>query len=349
MTGVVRDEIFIEHDMGFYHPESPERLRAIYGMLDEMEEDYLERGFTYIETREATREELERIHESHYIERIKETEGKPHVYLDPDTSTSPRSYEAAIKAAGSFTELALMIFKGELENGFAFARPPGHHAEKDRAMGFCIFNNVAIAAAALLENGAERVLIVDWDLHHGNGTQHSFYETDKVLYFSTHQFPYYPGTGSMDEIGSGKGRGYTVNLPLSYGCGDEEYVFLYARVLPPIAKSYKPDIILVSAGFDPHTKDPLGGMSVSDEGFSIIAHTIKKVAEEVCGGKLAITLEGGYSIEGLRASCKNVMEVLMGKLVPPEEKVEDLYTKGMKKMEDYVEKLKRTFQGIWEI
>ncbi len=348
MTGIVRDNIFLEHEMGFYHPESPERLRALYSMLDSMESSWKGK-ITYTPVRKASLEELQKVHDPAYIQKIAETEGKSHVYLDPDTSTSPKSYEAALKAAGSFTELSLMVFRGDLENGFAFIRPPGHHAERDRAMGFCIFNNVAVAAEALIENGAEKVAIVDWDLHHGNGTCHTFYSRKDVLYFSTHQYPYYPGTGAMEEMGEGEGKGFTINLPLPYGCGDDDYVYLYKNVLVPVIRSYRPDIVLVSAGFDPHVKDPLGGMSVTEEGFAIIAYLVKNVADEVCSGKVAVTLEGGYSIDALRESCKKVLEVLMGDLVPPPERIDELSEKGRSKKEPYLERLRKLFEGIWEL
>ncbi len=348
MIGIVRDPIFLEHDMGFYHPESPERLRSIYSMLDRREKDWSGR-FTYIPVREATREELERIHDPAYIDKIADTAGKSHVYLDPDTSTSPKSYEAALKAAGSFVDLAFKVFKGELDAGFAFVRPPGHHAERDRAMGFCIFNNVAVAAASLVDGGAEKVLIVDWDLHHGNGTQHAFYGTNRVLYFSSHQFPYYPGTGSMEEIGVGEGTGYTVNLPLSPGCGDAEYVYLYSSILAPIVEQYRPDIVLVSAGFDPYYKDPLGGMDVTEEGFAALAQIILDAAKKVCGGKVAITLEGGYNVGGLTKSCEKVLEVLLGDYMVGEDRMKVLFEKGKESKGGFFEKIRKNLEGFWEL
>lgn len=348
MIGIVRDPIFLEHDMGYFHPESPERLRAIYAMLDRHEEDWKGR-FEYIPIKEALREELELVHDPTYIDRIASTAGKSHVYLDPDTSTSPKSYEAALKAAGSFVSLVKKVFKGELENGFAFIRPPGHHAESDRAMGFCLFNNIAIAAKVLERDGVERIAIVDWDLHHGNGTQHTFYDTSKVLYFSTHQYPYYPGTGDLNEIGKDDGVGYTINVPLSPGAGDAEYVFIYKNILTPVLEQYKPEIILVSAGFDPYYRDPLGGMRVTEEGFAYIAYIILDVAKRVCGGKVAITLEGGYNISGLASSCEKVLEVLLGDFSPPASKMEELVSKGKKTEADLYEKLKNILGGFWDI
>ncbi|HOJ43758.1 MAG TPA: histone deacetylase, partial [Syntrophorhabdaceae bacterium] len=254
-TGIVREDIYMEHVMDFYHPESPERLRRIYAMLEDLGSENIER----IPARDATHEEIAYVHDKSYIESISATKGKS-VRLDPDTSTSPKSYEAAIKAAGGLLSLIDAVMEGKVDNGFALIRPPGHHAERNRAMGFCLFNNIAIGAR-YLENrhNLKRIVIVDFDLHHGNGTQHSFYRDATVLYFSTHQYPYYPGTGWIDETGEGEGRGYTVNVPFSYGMDDDDYMYAFKEVLVPIIEMYKPEIILVSAGFDAHYDDPLGG------------------------------------------------------------------------------------------
>jgi acetoin utilization deacetylase AcuC-like enzyme len=197
---------------------------------------------------------------------------------------------------------------GALKNGFALVRPPGHHAESNRAMGFCVFNNIAIGAATLLQNyPLDRILIVDWDLHHGNATQHSFYDSAQVLYFSTHQYPYYPGTGSVDEVGAGAGRGYTVNVPLAPGAGDDEFMSIFRYILQPIAREFCPDFVLLSAGFDTYFQDPLGGMRVTPQGYAGLTQVLLEIAEELCQGKLAVTLEGGYSLEGLRDSVKEVL------------------------------------------
>jgi acetoin utilization deacetylase AcuC-like enzyme len=283
---------------------------VIYDMLDG--EDMAERVLT-LPPRSATEEELAWIHNPSYIQRVAATEGKPHVSLDPDTQTTSRSYEAAKMAAGGLFSLIDKLFDGTVQNGFAFVRPPGHHAERDRAMGFCLFNNVALAASyAMHVYSVEKVLIVDWDLHHGNATQHSFYEDPMVLYFSTHQFPYYPGSGSLTEVGRGAGEGFTVNVPLRPGHGDAEFDQIFERILTPIAGAFRPDLILVSAGFDTYVGDPLGGMRVTPRGFAALTRILMALADAHCAKRLAMTLEGGYHLAGLRESAKAVLRELAG-------------------------------------
>ena len=309
-TGIVRDEKFMEHRLGAYHPESHKRLEALYDMLEEndMSGNFVDTPRTW-----ATKDDLALIHSRDYIQLIASTQGKEPQFLDADTSTSAGSYEAACLAAGGLCKAVSMVMEGDLDNGFALVRPPGHHAEWNRAMGFCLFNNVAIAANFARKNyGVERVLIVDWDLHHGNGTQHSFEEDPSVLYFSTHQYPYYPGTGAFEEIGRGEGRGYTINVPLSTGHGNGEYAALLEQVLMPVASDYHPELILVSAGFDTYEYDPLGGMEVTPEGFAALTRALMRMAEADCGGRLVMTLEGGYHLGGLRESVKAVLKELSG-------------------------------------
>lgn len=308
-TGIVTDRRYLDHNMGAGHIESPDRIEAIYDMI--------EKGLPFspelIEPRRASREEIEYVHAHEYVGFISLTAGRSYTLLDPDTSTTAKSYETALLAAGGGLKAAEMIMDGKIKNGFALVRPPGHHAEHNRAMGFCIFNNVAIAAEHLLrDHGLKRILIADWDLHHGNGTQNSFYLRDDVLYFSTHQFPYYPGSGYWDEVGAKAGKGFTVNVPLTAGKTDQDYLFIYRNVLGPIAKAYKPEFILVSAGFDIYGGDPLGGMEVTAEGFGALAAELTAMAKEHCQGRILFLLEGGYSLEGLAEGVKQVLVQISG-------------------------------------
>ena len=305
---IVRDDRFKNHDTGFGHPENPERLTAIHSVLDG--EDFRDRLHP-VPPRAATPEELGAIHTARYIEYVASTAGREHCYLDPDTHTSPLSYETALLAAGGLLSLIEKIWSGEFKNGFAFVRPPGHHAEANRAMGFCLFNNIAVGAAHLRRRlGAERVLIVDWDLHHGNGTQHSFWQDPSVLYFSIHQYPHYPGTGHYDDVGGGPGEGFNINIPVSSRTKDNVYIQAFQRLLRPVALQFKPDMVLVSAGFDAHYCDPLGGVEVTERGYRIMTRILMEIAGECCGGKLAFTLEGGYDPQALKSSVREVLEQL---------------------------------------
>jgi acetoin utilization deacetylase AcuC-like enzyme len=275
------------------------------------EEEMKGRSLWKVKPRLATREEIEMIHSPAYIDLVASTAGKPHVRLDMDTSTCAKSYETALLAAGGLLELIKIVMQGKFNNGFALVRPPGHHAERDKAMGFCLFNNVAIGAQYALKNfSLQRILIVDWDVHHGNGTQHSFYEDPRVLYFSTHRYGFYPGTGAATEVGKGKGEGFNVNVPLSTGTGDTEYGNIFEKFLKPIALEYQPQLILVSAGFDIHYNDPLGGMEVSEKGFARMTQILMEIAETTAQGKLVFTLEGGYNVAAQKRSVKAVLEEL---------------------------------------
>jgi acetoin utilization deacetylase AcuC-like enzyme len=309
-TGIVKDWRYTEHNMGSYHPESPQRIETIYKML---EEEKAFSSYPIVAPRPAQEEEIELIHTPEYVRMIKETAGQEKVYLDPDTSTSPRSYEVALLAAGGLLKAVDQVMEGKIQNAFALVRPPGHHAEASQARGFCIFNNIAIATQYLVKKyGLKRVLIVDWDLHHGNGTEHSFYSRSDILYFSTHQFPHYPGTGFWNEVGSGDGEGFTVNVPLSPGKSDDDYLFIFQQLLSPIAAAYKPEFILVSAGFDICEGDPLGGMSVTAKGYGMLTAELMTLADRTARGRLLLTLEGGYYLSGLRDGVKSVLLVLGG-------------------------------------
>lgn len=307
-TGIVKDRKYMEHWMGEYHPESPMRLEAIYTMLEEPD---MTDHFVQLPARPAGKEEILLVHAPGYVERIESTAGVEYTYLDPDTQTCAASYDAAMLAAGGLCQAISKVYSGDLRNAFALVRPPGHHAECGHAKGFCLFNNVAVGAKyAQSVLGVSRILIVDWDLHHGNGTQHSFEEDPSVLYFSTHQYPYYPGTGAFDEVGRGRGRGFTVNVPLTIGHGDGEYLTIYHELLRPIALEYQPELILVSAGFDIHYGDPLGGMNVTPIGFAGLTRMVMDLADQCCDGKVVLTLEGGYNVLGERDSVKEVLKEL---------------------------------------
>ena len=321
-TGVVRHDIYKQHLAGYPHVESPQRLEVIYDMLDEAE---MAGKFVAIPPRAATREELAWVHSESHIQRVAATDGKPHSSLDPDTQTTPLSFQAAELAVGGLLCLVDKIFDGTVRNGFALVRPPGHHAERDRAMGFCLFNNVACGALyAMNIHSVKRVLIVDWDLHHGNATQNSFYEEPAVLYFSTHQFPYYPGSGDLAEVGQSKGKGYTVNVPLWPGHGDTDFFQIFKQILTPIASAFQPEFILVSAGFDSYVDDPLGGMKVTPRGYAALTRVIMEIVQTYCSGRLAITLEGGYHLEGLRESVKAVLKELARESILTKDDLESL-------------------------
>ena len=308
-TGIVRSDIFLEHDPGVWHPESPKRLETIYSFLDAAFFPDLQ----IVTPRPATREEISLVHEHDHYQKMAETSGKTQCLIDSDTQTSAGSFDAALFAAGSLIELVGQVLRGELDNGFALIRPPGHHAEADKAMGFCLFNNIAIAASWALEmQSLSRIMIVDWDLHHGNGTQRTFYDDPRVMYLSTHLFPFYPGSGSVSEIGVGDGKGYTINLPMGPKHGDQDFVAIFKKVVKPLILSYKPELILVSAGFDTHAADPMGGMVVTAEGFAAMTYILKTAAEEVCQGHLVLTLEGGYDLTGQADSVCKVLEALTG-------------------------------------
>ncbi|HEY4715612.1 MAG TPA: histone deacetylase [bacterium] len=312
--GIVRDKAYLGHRAEGYHPENPERLRAIYDWLDKYKDDSLV-GLT---PRIATEEEITMVHTPEYFREAKSTEGNAGIF-DADTYYSPDSFRIALLAAGGAIVSADAVAGGRVNSAFAFLRPPGHHAETDRAMGFCIFNNAAIAASYLIHrHKMKKILIIDWDLHHGNGTQWAFYTNPSVLYFSTHQYPYYPGTGAIGEFGSGDGEGFNVNVPLPAGMINADYAETFKRILVPVAEEYSPEFVLVSAGFDAHRDDPLGGMKLTDAGFGYLAGIVKNLADKTAMGRLAFCLEGGYNLNALRESIRAVIEALKGKQFEPD-------------------------------
>ena len=258
------------------------------------------------------RDSIKRIHTAAHIDRIESLRGRS-ASLDVDTAVSPGSVEAVYLGAGAAIDTVTAVVTGGARRAFALVRPPGHHAEVNRAMGFCLFNNIAIAAAhARAELGCDRVLIVDWDVHHGNGTQQAFYGDPNVLFFSAHQHPLYPGTGASSEIGTGDGTGYTVNVPLPPGLGDADYAAIFRQILVPIADSFVPDLVLVSAGFDAHRNDPLGGMAMTEAGFAFLCAMVRDIADCHANGRLSLILEGGYDAAALASSVRACIEVLAG-------------------------------------
>ncbi len=246
---------------------------------------------------------LLRVHPGSYVTAIENACRHAPVRLDPDTGVSPGSWEAALLSAGGAVDASDAVAAGRIRSAFVCTRPPGHHAERDRAMGFCLFNNVAIAARFLqAERGLGRIFIVDWDVHHGNGTQHIFEADDSVFYFSTHQYPFYPGTGGQGERGSGRGEGFTLNVPLPPGTGDAEYLRIFREVLRPAIDAFKPDLVLVSAGFDAHRDDPLASMAITEAGFAVMTRLVREAADDHCGGRMVSVLEGGYDLGALARS-----------------------------------------------
>jgi acetoin utilization deacetylase AcuC-like enzyme len=305
---VIEDARYREHRGPPGHPERPERLAAVARALDAFRP-----ALTPLAARAADDTEILRVHGRALVERVTETVARAPAQLDPDTFVAPQSLLAARLAAGAAIDLAAAVARGAVRTGLAAVRPPGHHAETDRAMGFCLFNNVAIAARALqAEHGVDKLLILDWDVHHGNGTQHAFETDPSVLYFSLHQFPYYPGTGSFGEVGSGRGEGATVNVPLPAGAGDAEYVGLMQRVFAPVVRGFRPELILVSAGYDAHRDDPLAEMRVSGAGFAAMSAIVRVLAEEVCDGRVAFVLEGGYAASGLEEGVSGLLAACLG-------------------------------------
>jgi acetoin utilization deacetylase AcuC-like enzyme len=307
-TGFVLDQRFTEHDTGYGHPERSERIAVLLSSVGEGP------GLCRLAPRLASADEVTLVHGDAHFARVERTRDFERYAFDADTPVSAGSFAAALLAVGGLLELSEQVVAGRFRNGFAFVRPPGHHAERDRAMGFCLFNNVAVAAAHLRKRyGFERILVMDWDVHHGNGTQHAFYDDPGVLYISTHRYPFYPGTGAAGEVGSGDGEGFTVNIPFPGGFGDAEYHEAFSTVVVPIAMQYRPDFVLISAGFDPHARDPLGGMEVTEDGFAAMARSLLNVADESASGRCVAVLEGGYDLRAIRDSSGRVLAELSGR------------------------------------
>lgn len=317
--GVIIDPIFTNHRTPVGHPECGGRMESLLKAVEPFRTRADEVRFLPVSR--AQKEWILAVHSEEHFQRIEATRGKAAGYLDPDTRTSPESFETAMVVAGSAVRLVEAVSSGEVNAGMLLARPPGHHAESDRAMGFCLFNNAAVAAQRAITVGAAgRVAIVDFDVHHGNGTQQIFYDRADVLYVSSHQFPFYPGTGDFSECGSGEGKGTTVNFPVSAGRGDEFFLCLYADLVAAAVRQFEPDLIVVSAGYDAHRLDPLAGMEMTSAGFAGLASLLNKVARQICGGRIVYILEGGYHLQALAKSVVATIETCLQQqeTTPPE-------------------------------
>ena len=311
---VVIDQGYLKHLPGESHPERPERIQALLNLAGALDKQM----FELASPRAATRADVESTHGADHVRLVESTSKHNRYALDGDTITCRDSFGVALLAVGGFLTLLDAIASKQSSNGFALVRPPGHHALRDHAMGFCLFNTMAIGAEYLKRvYGAKKILIMDWDVHHGNGTQAAFYDDPTVLFISTHQFPFYPGSGAVNETGVGAGEGFTLNVPLPAGCTDAEYLQVFQDIVVPAAEKFQPDWILVSAGFDPHRRDPLGGMNVTEEGFGAMARLLLALANRFADGRIAFLLEGGYDLAGLRDSVAAVLAAMQAQVPPP--------------------------------
>jgi acetoin utilization deacetylase AcuC-like enzyme len=355
-TGFVYHEDYLRHDTGYhgeyephidtgYHPENAERLISI---MRGMEERNLTKKTERILPVRASREQIEYVHTAAYVQKVEALCKSGGGMLDPDTPLCSATYDIALLAAGGLIKAidAVMDESNELRRVFALVRPPGHHANSNRGRGFCVFNNVAIAAEQLKrEYGAKRILIADWDVHHGNGTQEVFFEDPSVLYFSTHQYPHYPGTGWINEVGKGDGTGFTVNVPLPIGTGDAGYVYALTSILMPIAREFRPDFVLVSSGFDAHAADPLASMAVTSQGFGLFTDVVMAIAHEQCAGRAVIALEGGYDLNAIAESVLAVFESLIAGDRELESRVVSVSEREMRRIEE----IKEVQKDYWSL
>jgi acetoin utilization deacetylase AcuC-like enzyme len=303
----------LDHDTGPGHPERPDRIRAIEAELGPR--DHL--GWEVREAPRATEEQLLRVHPPEYIELVREMSARGAAF-DLDTPTSPGSYEATLRGAGGACALVEALLGDAERTGFSALRPPGHHAEFERAMGFCLFSSMAVAARHALDVlGAERVLILDWDVHHGNGTNTIFHSSPEVLFASIHQYPFWPGSGALDDVGSGAGEGYSLNLPVPGGTGEPAFLSLVEHVVAPAARRHRPNLILISAGYDSHRDDPLGGLALETSSFGALARQMRALGHEL-GAPVGAVLEGGYDLRALASSVAETMAALGDGAVPSE-------------------------------
>ena len=307
-TGYITDPFYLKHE-NEPHPENPGRLTAIKSKL---ESSKFYNNLALIQPRKATVEDIARIHDRGYIESVEQSCQNGVRNLDADTVICPDSFQAALLSSGAGLEALDKILDGTIDNAFCAVRPPGHHAEQNRAMGFCLFNNVGVVARYAQEvKQLGKIFIFDWDVHHGNGTQHSFYKNSSIFYSSTHQYPFYPGTGSSDETGSGDGLGSNLNLPMRAYSKDADYLTLIENKLVPTIQKYNPDLIIISAGFDAHENDPLAQVELSTECFGKMTQKLLEVARDVCQGRMLSMLEGGYDYSALGDSVQLHIETLV--------------------------------------
>jgi acetoin utilization deacetylase AcuC-like enzyme len=321
---VINADRFGEHTPPPGHPEGPERQDVMHVVAERRRE----RGATVAEPKPASREQILRVHTSSFVERLEATAGSA-VMLDPDTFTSPESWDVTRLAAGAAAMAVDAVLDGAASRAAALVRPPGHHSGPDRARGFCLLNNVAVAAGQALARGVPRVAVIDFDVHHGNGTQEMFEADPRVLYVSTHQWPFYPGGGLVTDVGVGRGEGFTVNVPLERGATDGDYDIVFRDLVMPVVRLFSPGIVLVSAGFDAHERDPLGGMRMSEAGFALLTRYLVKAADECCAGRMVLVTEGGYNLEALAASLDAALDVMAGREPLPAADVLEPPTRGL--------------------
>jgi acetoin utilization deacetylase AcuC-like enzyme len=334
-VGFVYSDEYLKHNTG-NHPESSQRLEAI---LSHLKEKKVLKDLSLINPRKADLKEIEYIHSPSYIQEVRELCQKGEGFLNSDTPVSRDSFEVALLAVGGvFNAIDRVV--NDLDSVFCLIRPPGHHALKSKGMGFCVFNNVALGARYVQDkHHLKKVLIIDWDVHHGNGTQAAFWSDPSVLYFSAHQYPYYPGTGRIEELGEEKGRGYTINIPLPPGCGDGDYIYIFKKILSPIAKEFKPDITFISAGFDAHRDDPLGGMGLTSRGYGALTSLVKEFSKRIVS-----CLEGGYNLKALSESVLAHLNSLGEFNLFPKGRIDEKPKRGVKEI---VEKVKSIHSKYW--
>ncbi|HDP70404.1 MAG TPA: histone deacetylase [Actinobacteria bacterium] len=344
-TALIYDSIYLKHITGFGHPEKPERLTITLSML---EEAGILPKLVRIKPRKASSNDLSTVHPISYIEKVKNLSANGGGFLDSDTVVSKDSYEAALFAAGAVVTAVDGLLKKEIDNAFCLVRPPGHHATASRGMGFCIFNNLAAGARHAQSRGLSRILILDWDVHHGNGIQDIFYADSEVLYISLHQYPHYPGSGYLDQVGEGKGKGFTVNFPLKEGAGDELYLKIFDEFITPIISQFEPELIMVAAGYDGHFADPLATLNLTVSGYAKLTKRVVDIAKDICGGKLVVSLEGGYELKALSYAVASTLSE-MGNLGL---QIEDPYgsptTPGQMDA-GIIDKIKKVQKEFWKI